>query len=237
MNASLLKLCLLAGIVLVGPVSAVTLTVSPVAQNAVRGQTISVAIQASGLPQGEVVTAYDLMLGYDATRLTATGGVFGSALGGNDPNIGAIDGFYLTFDPRSLEGAPNYGTYLGAYGTAVEFFEISLVSDYYADLHPLQPPEPFALLTVTFQVNPGAAAGLTTLQLMDDRFYSAPPAGGAFDVKGADDSNILTATLYNGSVTVADSPAAIPVPATPLLMLLAAALGLGRRPRAATLGD
>lgn len=236
MNAALLKLCLLAGIVLVGPVSAVTLTVSPVAQNAVRGQTISVAIQASGLPQGEVVTAYDLMLGYDATRLTATGVVFGSALGGNDPNDVA-NGFDLTFDPRSLEGSPNYVTYSGAYGTAVEFFEISLVSDYYTDLHPLQTPEPFDLLTVTFQVNPGAAAGLTTLQLMDDRFYSAPPAGGAFDVKGATGSNILTTTLIDGSVTVADSPAAIPVPATPLLMLLAAALGLGRRPRAATLGD
>lgn len=225
MKQVLFKYCLLAGMLLVGRVSAVTLTVSPATQTAIPGDTVIVDILASELPAGEVISGYDLMLGYDSTRLIAKNVLFGGALGGATP-ADVLNGFILDFQPNSLVGDPNFGVYSGTYNNAVEFFELSLaaVTDYYATLSPLQIPGPFMLARITFELRGDAAAGLTSLQLLDDRFFTAPPDGGAYDVKGVLGTNILTTTLQNGSVTVG-----VPLPGTAWLMLVAGLVGLARR--------
>ena len=105
--------------------------------------------------------------------------------------------------------------------------DLSFVANYYNDLHPLQIPEPFLLARITFEVHVNAPAGTFLLQLMDDSFYTNPPADGDFDVKGAGGSNILSTTLVNGSVKV-------PEPSPLALMLGAGLVGLVRRRWSAT---
>jgi hypothetical protein len=229
MKHALLTLSFAALVGLAGPADAITLSLDPVSQTASPGDTVMVNIRASNLPGDEVISYYYLMLGYDPTRLTATSVQFGPALGGGDP--GSYTETDLAFDPLTLvgtQGPPDdYGNYLGSLDRAVRVYELSFLSDadgdFFSALSAVQSLQPFILVTVTFQLAPGAPAGQTLLELMDDRFYSNPSSGGDFDVKGRT-NNVLTSTLIGGSITVR-----VPVPGTALLMLLAGALGLSRR--------
>lgn len=203
MKQLFLKFLRVAALGLAGPAAAITLAVAPGSQLVGAGSTFTVDVIASDLPVDQVISGFHLMLGYDSTLMTAKSILFGDALGGPAPE-NVLNDFVLDFDPNTLEGTPYYGTYSGIYANAVEFFEVSLaaVTDYFTTLQPLQTTQPFMLARVTFEMSMDAPPGQALLQLMDDTFYSAPPDGGDFDVKGRDGSNILSATLQNGSVKV-----------------------------------
>ena len=118
MKRALLKLCFLAGLVLGSPASAVTLSVSPSLSYTDPGLQFSVDIMASGLPANQVISAFNLMLGYDSTVMSAANVVFGSALGGPSDALTAFD---PQFRPGIQWGARGYGTFLGDFSQAVQF--------------------------------------------------------------------------------------------------------------------
>jgi hypothetical protein len=205
---------------LAAPVRAVLLDVSPLFTVALGVGSFSVDVRASGVPADEVITGFNLLLGYDATKIVPRSVTFSGALGSVAPGcdfdneVCAESSSVLDFDP--VADAPSgYSGYLGQSTIAVQFENLSLSFDPITDLKTLQSPEPFTLATILFEILPtGGVISETLLELMNDNAYTTvpPDTGGNFDVKGKEGNNILTSTTQNGS-------ALIPVPATLLLML------------------
>jgi hypothetical protein len=206
---------------LAAPVRAVLLDVSPLFTVALGVGSFSVDVRASGVPADEVITGFNLLLGYDKTKIVPRSVIFSGALGSltptcdDDPdNCETGPSSVLDFDP--VADAPSgYSGYLGQSTIAVQFENLSLSFDPITDLKTLQSPEPFTLATILFEILPtGGVISETLLELMNDNAYTTvpPDTGGNFDVKGKEGNNILTSTTQNGS-------ALIPVPATLLLML------------------
>lgn len=233
---------LLAGMLVAAPAMAtLSLSVQPSSQTVSPGGTFSVDIQVSGRqgagPGGvdEIIRAYDFLLGYDSTLLTATGLTFSNYLNGGIANA-SFQGDVLNYNPvtGTLPGPliPAGTTYNGTYDTAVEFSEVSLLcydandscffsaGPYLKDLQAI-PPDALTLVTVNFQLSPTAVAGTSlTLDLMDDSVYNPNP--GIFNAKGILGNVDLVIALNDGSVQV-------PEPGTLALLLGVGLLSAGRR--------
>lgn len=195
------------------------------------GANFSVNINVSGLNGAgaggadEVVQAYDLLLGYDANLLTATGVSFNNL--GGIADTAPIQLSELAFDPRYSPVPPNDPLgYLGSYTSAVRFSEIvgfdidtGMLDGYQGDS--------LTLATISFAVkNTAPLAFSTALEVIDFNDY----AGNIypFDLKGLDGVNPLLASLSDGIVTAQ----VVPEPATLLLLVLGAGLmGRGGRGR------
>lgn len=185
------------------------------------GDVFTVAVRAGDLPEQEVISFFNLLLGYDETVLEAQAVTFSSVLG--DESTSFRD-FALTFNPNT-EAPPDYTNFRGLYNTAVRFGNLSLAEDPLADLGPLQQPQPFDLASVRFKLLAALPAQGTVLQLIDDSFFDFPiDSGGEFDLKGADGSNVLSASLSDGTVTM-------PVPGSLALLVSLVPLLIARRRR------
>ena len=137
-----------------GPALAVSLDFAPnsVVVGGV-GDTFDVDVVVSNLG-GEIVSAYDFDVLYDAALLNATAVAFGTSLG--DP------AFFETFQAATLSAG------------AVNLAELSLLSD--ADLAALQ-SGPVTLATISFEVIAGTGAQGTELTF-------GPGGEGTIDIKG-----------------------------------------------------
>lgn len=194
------------------------------------GANFSVNINVSGLRSGgthEVVQAYDLLLGYNANLLTATGVNF-TKLGGDADT--APDQLYdLAFDPRYSPAPPNDPLgYTGSYTSAVRFSEII---GYNIDTDTLDgyQGDSLTLATISFAVkNTAPLAFSTALAVIDYNDYSGSIY--PFDLKGLNGENPLPVSLADGIVMAQNQE--LPEPATLLLVALGAGLmGYGGRGR------
>jgi len=134
--------------------SAATIGFSPVAQSASLGDPVSVDVVVSGLG-GEIVSAYDLDVTYDATVLDATSVTFSPFLG--DPS------FFEVFE----------GFNLGTVGV-VDLAALSLLSD--ASLLSLQGGSSVVLATLEFMT---VGFGTSLLDFSWDAWNDVTGAGGA----------------------------------------------------------
>ncbi len=134
------------------PAGAVTIGFAPATQNVPSGGLFTVDVVVSGLA-GEVVSAYDLDLVYDASILSATTVSFGPLLG----DVGASE----VFNDFDLTSA----------GVA-DFAQLSLLSD--GGLQGLQ-PDGFVLATIGFQA---VGLGTSPLELVFDSINKVTGLGG-----------------------------------------------------------
>ncbi len=133
------------------PSHAITIGFEPAAASVSLGDTLDVAVMISGLG-GEIVSAYDLDIGYDPSILSATGVSFGSLLNGSDP----LNSFQI-FD-LSTPGV-------------IDLAELSLLSD--LDLAGLQ-SDTFALATLSFST---LAVGTSPLNFVPDPVFGIDVKG------------------------------------------------------------
>lgn len=128
---------LLAMVFLAGPASAATISFAPGSQSVEIGDSVSVDIVVSDLG-GEIVSAYDLDIQYDAAILNATGVSFDTGLG----------------DALAFEALESFDV-----GTAglVDLAQVSLLGD--AALLALQGGDEVRLATLVFEaVGPGTSS-------------------------------------------------------------------------------
>jgi hypothetical protein len=216
------------------PAGAISIDVFPRVQSMQPGATFAVDIRASGVPSHEVLTYFGLLLGYDANVLEALGVTFSDALG-VEASGESFSNSVLDYDPNDVTGdGGSPAGYAGSYEHAVElasftWLDPSTTSGTQADrdyLKSLQSPEPVTLATVEFRLSTTAPTGSYTLALITDADFTNPAAGGFYDIKGRELSNILTITSQT------DSGISVPLPATAAL-LAGGALLLVRRRRSA----
>ncbi|MGZ8249859.1 PEP-CTERM sorting domain-containing protein [Methylomagnum sp.] len=197
------------------------------------GANFSVNINVSGLNgagalgANEVVQAYDLLLGYDANLLTATGVSFNNL--GGVADTGPIQLSDLAFDPRYSPDPPYDPLgYLGSYTSAVRFSEIVGFDIDTGTLDGYQ-GDSLTLATISFAVkNVAPPIFSTDLAVIDYTGYAGSIF--PFDLKGLDGVNPLLVSLADGIVTTQNQ--AVPEPATLLLVALGAGLmGRGGRGR------
>lgn len=236
MNQSVLSTLLGAGALSLGMLQAApalaitTLTVTPSMTNASPGDSFNVEVAISGLTSesgvNDIVRSYDLLLGYDSSRLTANSVMFGDLLGTGVE----VQNFS---DPALLLSTLNY---VGANppNMAVEFKQLSnlcgFASEAPADcpsplnlgpfLDTLQ-PDAFVLVTINFTLASDAPVGLTGLTLLADGAGMIVPAQD-FDMKGNSRTTPLVLTLESGQVQV-------PEPGTLALLLAVGMAGGARR--------
>lgn len=139
------------------PALAITIDFLPSSQSVAVGDTFDVDVVISGLwDAGEIVSAYDLDVSYDATNLSATGVIFGGYL---DDLL--FPGFFTIQD-----------AVLSTAGT-VDLFELSFLWD---DELAVQQPDSFTLATISFDA---LVAGTSAL-------IFEPYLNFGIDVKGRD---------------------------------------------------
>lgn len=139
------------------PALAITIDFLPSDQTVAVGDTFDVDVTISGLwDAGEIVSAYDLDIAYDATNLSATGVTFGGYL---DDLL--LPGFFTIQD-----------AVLSTAGI-VDLFELSFLWD--SELA-VQQPDSFTLATISFDA---LVAGTSALIFEPDPLYG-------IDVKGRD---------------------------------------------------
>ncbi len=210
--------------------AAITVSVQPPSTTIAPGNAFSVAIRISGLTTvdpDEIVRAYDLLLGYDTTLLTATGVTYGSFLNGGQVG-GSSQSSDLTFNLTTVP-------YSGPYSTAVDFSELSNLCGYAGEtvcagtsfaggpyLSNIQ-SDTFNLVSIAFQAKSAFQSGSTILGLIDD---SSMNLDQGFDVKGISTTTPLTISLANGVVTI--PTITVPEPGTLSLLLGVGLLGVGR---------
>lgn len=130
----------LIGFLASSPAMALSVGFTPTAQTVPQGSSLSVDVVATPAPgSGEIVSAYDLDLSYDASIITATGVTFGTALGG------PLDSLTDSILSSGL----------------VNFAEVSFLSD--ADLASLQ-TSPFTLASISFTAD---AVGTSPLSFIN----------------------------------------------------------------------
>lgn len=198
-------------------VTAITISTIPSATSLGLGQSLQVDLVVSGLhdlggfPDNEIVSAFDLGVGFDNSVITPTGIVFGD--GGSTPfgDSWLGDGLFDSFRDSNLNfdyvNANLVNAYIGpAFSQAVELSELSLLAA--IDLQQVQ-PDSFILGSIFFDT---VGLGSSGLSIIDDRLYENFVPGsdsGLLDVKGLDGANALITTLNDGSITVTS---AVPVP-------------------------
>lgn len=234
------------------PASAIaTFSVEPAATGALDpGSSFSVDVKVSNVGEvmgtNDIIRAYELLLGYDASVLTANSVTFGNYLG-----TGAYDastnpsGQYLlpygtpdlTYDVPTSYTGPHDPT------MTVDFGQTSILCGFASEspddcpLNPSGPylidlqPSAFVLATFNFTVKADTPTGTTWLTLIDNSLIS-DDGERFFDVKGNSSTDPIMVALYNGQVDV-------PEPGTLVLLLTAGLIGGGRtvlRRRLATRG-
>ncbi len=143
---------------------AVSIGFSPSAQAVDVGDPVFVDVVISDL-NGEIVSAYDLDITYDASILTATDVTFGSFLGD--------EFFFEVFNDFDLSGSG-----------VVDMAQLSLLSD--ADLAAMQPAS-FVLATIEFQAIADGTSALDFVAPLDIKGLQASiidvdPASGSVTV-------------------------------------------------------
>ncbi|AUB80953.1 PEP-CTERM sorting domain-containing protein [Candidatus Thiodictyon syntrophicum] len=223
------------------PVGAVpTFTVTPSFTGPLlAGATFTVDVTLSGLGSevgvNDFVSAYDLLLGYDSSFLSANSVTFGAALG-----TGALDppddtdGEYFVTGQQTDYVVP--ASYNGPHGAdlAVDFGQSSVLCGFVGDTCPLAPsgsttylmalqPSGVVLATFSFTVNDPQQRGITWLTLIDNTMIPDSDEQ-FFDVKGNDRESPtgIAIGLANGQVEV-------PEPGTLALLLGAGLFGGGRK--------
>lgn len=221
------------------PVRAVpTFTVTPSFTGPLlAGATFTVDVTLTGLGStpgvNDFVSAYDLLLGYDSSFLTANSVTFGAALGtGALP--GNPNGEYFVVGQQTDYVVP--ASYNGPHGAdlAVDFGQSSVLCGFFGDTCPLAPsgsttylmalqPSGVVLATFSFTVNDPQQRGITWLTLIDNTMIPDPDEQ-FFDVKGNDRESLtgIAIGLANGQVEV-------PEPGTLALLLGAGLFGNGRK--------
>lgn len=127
-------------------VHAIRLDFVPALQTKFIGDAVGVDVVVSGLTAAnQIVSTFDLDVTYDPAILQATGGTYGSALGGGGAN--------------SFQFAPSFG------GGLIDFAESSFLLD--AQLDALQ-GDSVTLATLSFQA---IAPGISSLQFVQDVFF------------------------------------------------------------------
>ena len=182
--------------------SAISINIVPSTQTVQNGDAVSADVVISGLTSAnEIVSAYELNIGYDASILDATSVTFGSYL-----DDLSFPGFSLQDYDLSVSGIVN-------------FAELSLLSD--ADLAAQQLGS-FVLATLNFDA---IGVGNSTLAFISDPTYGIDVKGRA--VNGV--PQILALTSGDTSVVVEPS-VSVPEPSTILLFVPAlSVLGLMRK--------
>lgn len=147
-------------------VSAITIDVVPNSQTVQTGDAFAVDVVVSGLSAAnEIVSAYDLNIGYDASILNATAVSFGAYL--DD----------LAFPGLSFQDAvlTNPGS--------INIAEVSLLSD--AELA-LQQPDSFTIATLSFKA---LMAGVSPIAFAADPVYGIDVKGTNANILSLDVSN------------------------------------------------
>lgn len=215
----------------------ITISVVPAHYVTSVGGKVTVDIVASGLSTGgagggqEVISAYDLLLGFDPTKLSWESTTFGDSLGPNSSDPPNENTYSVERNSAFLAGV----NYSGSFNTAVEFNELSVLCAFSdgdisgCTYQPLQYPylssiqgDSVKLVTIAFNVLPGFQPNQATpLGLIDDRYLNPQPPGGLFDVKGS------VAGVGLSGIILVDGQASIPEPSTLMLLLSAGLVSLG----------
>ena len=187
--------CIIAVIFLLSWIStagAITIGFQPSAQSVAIGDSVDVDITVSGLEAGgldEIVSAYSLVIGYDASILSATGATFGSSLG-------------FSFSSSDL-----------AYDTGeVLISELSLSPD--DELAALQ-PDSFVLATLSFDAT---GQGTSSLEFLDYIQFGTNFGIDVKGRSVGYVPQVLNLTADSGSIQVDGGPPAIPEPGAVFLL-------------------
>lgn len=222
MHDSWFRVAALAGVIFASSSAhGVTIDIFPAFQEAtVHTSPFDVEVRVSDLPDGNYITYFDLLLGYDASRVRPKSVEFSDVLGDIDPDFGpAFPASTLDYDPTNI---PGYGGYSGQHDTAVRFNNVWFGSDPGPlETRQSQSAQPFTLATITFDVIYVGWWTNTLLQLMDNSsFQSFPQQGGSFDVKDENGGVIPGITLQSGVARVPLS-GTLPLLLAPLLAMFA----------------
>ncbi len=153
------QLLLISCLFKVSSASAIMIDFLPTSSSVEVGAAFEVDVVISDLAAaGEIVSAYDLNVSYDATNLLATGVTFGSYL--DDP---FFPGFTLQDSVLTTAGLVN-------------FSELSFLSD--AELA-AQQPDSFTLATLSFEA---LSVGSSSLLFVPDPFFGIDIKGNLFSV-------------------------------------------------------
>jgi hypothetical protein len=173
--------------------SAISIDFNPVDTSVFEGDSFDVDVVVSGLEQSgldEIVSAYDLFIGYDSSILSATAVSFGAYL---DDVL--FPGFTLQGEDLNTAGQ-------------ISISESSLITD--DDFLAVQQPDAFTLATLSFEA---LGAGISDLV-----FDLHPLLGINNDVKGRK-ADLIPVTMGTGAVSVASKPISVPEPDSLMLML------------------
>jgi hypothetical protein len=173
--------------------SAISIDFNPVDTSVFEGDSFDVDVVVSGLEQSgldEIVSAYDLFIGYDSSILSATAVSFGAYL---DDVL--FPGFTLQGEDLNTAGQ-------------IGISESSLITD--DDFLAVQQPDAFTLATLSFEA---LGAGISDLV-----FDLHPLLGINNDVKGRK-ADLIPVTMGTGAVSVASKPISVPEPDSLMLML------------------
>jgi hypothetical protein len=174
------------------PALAISIDFDPIDSNVLVGDAFDVDVVVSGLEASgldEIVSAYDLFIGYDDAVVSATAVSFGTYL---DDML--FPGFTLQAEDLQTAGQINIS-------------ETSLLTD---DFLALQQPDSFTLATLSFTA---LSAGISDLL-----FDLHPLLGINNDVKGRNGA-LIPVTMGTGSISVAIKPISVPEPASLALLL------------------
>ncbi|MCG6971385.1 MAG: cohesin domain-containing protein [Gammaproteobacteria bacterium] len=175
------------------PALAISIDFNPTNSSVFVGDAFDVDVVVSGLETGgidEIVSAYDLFIGYDSAIVAATAVSFGAYL---DDVL--FPGFTLQAEDLQTAGQINIA-------------ETSLLTD--EDLLALQQPDSFTLATLSFTA---LSAGISDLL-----FDLHPLLGINNDVKGRNGA-LIPVAMGTGTISVASKPISVPEPGTLALLL------------------
>jgi hypothetical protein len=177
----------------VSKAGAISISIIPSSQTVAVGDAFSVDISVAGLAQaGEIVSAYDLFIGYDSNVLSITDVMFGPYLSSS---------FQIAEPP---DGQLNI----------LELYELSLLSD--AELAELQNEVAGDLVLATLYFRALAVSQSSDLTFEPHSIFNNNDVKGLADINGV--PQVLDIVGFNATITVAEAAQPVPEPATLLLL-------------------